>query len=388
MSHSVLTSHVSPEFSVVIPCLNEAKTLPIVIAKALNAFKRLGIQGEVVVADNGSTDGSVKVAEHAGARVIHCVEKGYGNALIAGFKNARGKYMIMGDADDSYNFEEIDGYVENLRAGYDLVIGTRLKGHIQKGAMPFLHRYLGTPVLTFLLNLFFGTKISDCNCGMRGITKTAFEKLQLESHGMEFASEMIIKAGILKLKIKEIPITLYKDKRDRKPHLNTWRDGWRHLKFMLLYAPNFLFVYPGIFAFIVGSILTLVQYNGPFTWGPIFWDIHVMILGLTLSLIGVFIIQMGLIIKLVSSQQHYYKKDAWVVWLRKVSMEKQLLLGVFFTLIGLGIDAYIFYVWANHNFVNIFMPQKAIVSLYFIFIGLSLIFFGFFRAILDKQDEL
>ncbi len=380
-------SHESPEFSVVIPCLNEAKTLPFVIPKALSAFARLGVRGEVVVCDNGSTDDSVRVAEHHGARVVHCGKKGYGNALIAGFSAAKGKYMIMGDADDSYNFEEIDGFVGYLRGGCDLVMGTRLKGHIQKGAMPFLHRYLGTPVLTFLLNLFFGTKISDCNCGMRGISRAAFERLALEAGGMEFASEMVIKAGILKLKIKEIPITLSRDRRDRKPHLNTWRDGWRHLKFMLLYAPNFVFIYPGIFSFAVGSVLTLTQFNGPFTLGPIFWDLHVMILGLTLSVVGVFIFQMGMIIKLFSTLQHYYRRDRMVSWLRRISMERQLLAGAFFVLIGLAIDAYIFYVWAGQSFRNIFMPQKAIVSLYFLFIGVSLIFFGFFRAIFSKQDE-
>lgn len=376
-----------PEFSLVIPCLNEEKTLPLVIKKALHSFERLGIRGEVIVADNGSTDGSVQAAEQHGARVVHCPLKGYGNALIAGFQAAHGKYLIMGDADDSYNFEEIDDFVERLRGGDDLVMGSRFKGHIQDGAMPWLHRYLGTPVLTFLLNLFFRTKISDCNCGMRGISKDAFEKLRLESTGMEFASEMIIKAGILRMRIGEIPITLYKDKRDRKPHLNTWRDGWRHLKFMLLYAPNFVFIYPGVCAFLIGSILTLSQFNGPFVFGPIFWDIHVMILGLTFSLLGVFIFQMGLMIKLVSSLQHYYRKDTMVLWLRSVSMERQILLGSVFLLIGLFLDAYIFWVWMGHNFQNIFMPQKAIVSLYFLFIGLSVIFFAFFRAILDKNDQ-
>lgn len=379
-------NHEFPEFSIVIPCLNEEKTLQLVIQKALSTFQRLGIRGEVVVSDNGSTDDSVKVTQQAGARVIHCPSKGYGNALIAGFGGAYGKYMIMGDADDSYNFEEIDGFIDRLRDGYDLVMGTRLKGHIQEGAMPFLHRYLGTPVLTFLLNLFFGTKISDCNCGMRGITKKAFESLQLESAGMEFASEMIIKAGIHKLKICEIPITLYKDKRGRKPHLNTWRDGWRHLKFMLLCAPNFLFIYPGVVAFLLGSLLLLPQFNGPVSFGPISWDIHIMILGLTFSLLGVFIFQMGMVIKLFSNQKHYYKNDNLVMRIRKISMEKQLIAGGLFMLVGLFIDAYIFWVWVGNNFKDIFMPQKAIVSLYFLFIGLSIIFFSFFRAILDKQE--
>jgi glycosyltransferase involved in cell wall biosynthesis len=223
-----------PDVSIIIPCLNEASTLPIVIEKALKSFKRLNLRGEVVVSDNGSTDGSVKVASKFGARVIHCAQKGYGNALRYGFKQAKGKYFIMGDADDSYDFSNIDKFVSELRKGADLVMGTRLKGTIHRGAMPWLHRYLGTPVLTFLINLFFGTRISDCNCGMRGLTKEAFEKLHLKSGGMEFASEMVIKAGIQNLKIMEIPIHFYKDKRGRKPHLKTWSDGWRHLKFIFV----------------------------------------------------------------------------------------------------------------------------------------------------------
>ncbi len=305
------------ELSIIIPCLNEEKTLPIVIKKAFSSIKRLKIDAEVIISDNGSTDNSVSIAKELGARVLNCPRKGYGNALICGFSQANGKYMIMGDADDSYNFEEIDDFVKYLRQGYDIVMGTRLRGKIEKDAMPFLHHYLGTPVLTFILNLFFGTKISDCNCGMRGITKNAFEKLNLTSAGMEFASEMIIKAGILKLSIKEIPITLYKDKRNRPPHLNAWSDGWRHLKFMLLYAPNFVFIWPAIVSFIIGSILLLLQIRGPFVFGNIYMDIHSMILGLTLSVVGISIFEMGMIIKLYSHLNNYYEQDKIVNWLKK-----------------------------------------------------------------------
>jgi len=217
------------ELSIVIPCLNEKDTIGLVVQKAMTSLQKLGLQGEVLVSDNGSNDGSVQIANNLGARVVPCSRKGYGNALKSGLSSAAGKYLIMGDADDSYNFAEIDDFIKYLQKDNDIVIGTRLRGKIEKGAMPFLHRYLGTPVLTFIINMLFGTKISDCNCGMRGVRKDAFEKLNLESSGMEFASEMIIKAGILKLKIKEIPISFYRDKRNRSPHLNTWRDGWRHL---------------------------------------------------------------------------------------------------------------------------------------------------------------
>lgn len=375
------------ELSIVIPCLNEARTLPIVIPKALNSLARLGIEGEVIVVDNGSTDDSVAIAQRLGARVVHCPKKGYGNTLKAGFEAADGKYLLMGDADDSYNFEEIDDFVKYLREGYDIVAGTRLKGRIEKGAMPASHRYLGTPVLTFLLNLFFGTRISDCNCGMRGLTKSAFLRLPLETEGMEFVSEMIIKAGIHKLTIKEIPITLYNDKRDRKPHLNTWRDGWRNLKFMLLYAPNYLFVYPGIAAFVIGSALTLSQFNGPVRLGIIRLDIHTMILGLTLSLLGEFIFQMGMIIKLYSAQQRYYKSDRIVAWLQKVSMERQLVFGAALMLVGVLIDAHLFMVWVRNDYRNIYMPQTAIVSFYFLFTGISIVAFGFFRAIFERTEK-
>lgn len=373
------------EFSIVIPCLNEEKTLPIVIKKGLGSFNRLKINGEVLVADNGSTDKSVKIAEELGARVVHCLERGYGNALRCGIGNAYGKYVITGDADDSYDFSKIEGFVHYLRKGYDLVIGTRLKGKIEEGAMPPLHRYLGTPVLTFVLNLLFGTRISDCNCGMRGITKKAFQKLNLTSTGMEFASEMMIKAGILKIKIKEIPITLYRDKRDRRPHLNTWSDGWRHLRFMLLYAPNFLFVWPGAVMFLLGTILMFLQANGPFLWKGIFMDIHSMILGLTLSIFGIFVFQMGLTIKLFSHLHDYYTRDKIVQWLDSFSLEKGLVVGGIAFLLGLVADVFILVQWVEKDFQDIFLPRLAIFGLYFMFLGVSLVFFSFLRAVMGNK---
>ena len=374
------------EFSIVIPCLNEEKTLPIVIKKALGSFERLKIKGEVVVSDNGSTDNSVKISEELGARVIHCPEKGYGNALRCGFTGAYGKYLIHGDADDSYDFSKIDGFVQYLRKGYDMVIGTRIRGRIEKGAMPFLHRYLGTPVLTFVLNLFFGTRISDCNCGMRGLTKKAFERMRLASGGMEFASEMVIKAGILKLKIKEIPITLYPDKRGRAPHLNTWRDGWRHLRFMLLYAPNSVFIWPGALLFAIGTLLILLQINGPFRWGWIFMDIHFMILGLTLGILGITIFQMGLVIKLFSHLQNYYSKDKVIIWLNKFSLEKGLIIGSLVFIVGLVVDLAIAVQWVQDGFHGILMPRAAIYGMYLMFLGVSLVFFSFLRAVMSREN--
>ncbi len=379
-----MNSH-SPEVSIVIPCLNEGKTLPIVIKKGFSAFKRLGIEGEIIVSDNGSTDDSVEAAKKYGARVVNCPQRGYGNALKCGFREARSEFLIMGDADDSYNFLKIEGFVENLRKGYDLVIGSRIKGRIEKGAMPFLHRYLGTPVLTFVLNLFFGTKISDCNCGMRGLRKSVFERMNLVAGGMEFASEMVIKAGILGLKIKEIPITLHRDKRGRPPHLNTWRDGWRHLKFMLLYAPNFVFVWPGFLLFLVGSTLVLMQANGPFVWGPIFMDIHFMIFGLTMALLGISVLQMGLIIKIFSHLNIYYRKDRILERLEKISLEKGIVVSLLVFLAGLLIDASVLLQWISNGFHDLAMFRTAVLGLYFIFSGASAIFFFFMRETMRKD---
>lgn len=374
------------EISIVIPCLNEEKTLPIVIRKGLDSFKRLKIEGEVLVSDNGSMDNSVKVARELGARVVHCPNKGYGNASRYGIENAYGKYVITGDADDSYDFSRIEGYVHYLRKGYDMVIGTRIKGRIEEGAMPFLHRYIGTPVLTFVLNLFFGTKISDCNCGMRGLNKKAFTRMNLTSPGMEFASEMVIKAGILNLKIKEIPITLHRDKRDRKPHLNTWQDGWRHLRFMLLYAPNSVFIWPGTILFAVGSVLMLLQINGPFQWKGVYMDIHFMILGLTLGILGASVLQMGLIIKLYSHLNDYFRNDKVILWLNKFTLEKGLIAGGLVFLLGLLIDGAIMYQWAKEGFQGILMPRTAIFGLYFMFLGVSFVFFSFLRAVMGKDN--
>lgn len=222
------------DLSVVIPCLNEEETVETCIKKCLNAFEKLGIKGEIVVSDNGSTDGTTKLSADLGARVEVCMEKGYGSALRYGFKKARGKYVIMGDGDNSYDFNLIPDFYNKIIEGYDMVIGTRLKGKIHKGAMPFLHRYLGTPVLTFILNLYFGTRISDSQCGMRIFKKEALDRIELVTTGMEFASELLVKAAWAKFNIAEIKIEFFKDGRSRKPYLRTWRDGWRHLRFLTL----------------------------------------------------------------------------------------------------------------------------------------------------------
>ncbi len=234
------------ELTVVMPCLNEAETVATCVTKAVKFLADSGVSGEVVLADNGSTDGSQQLAADAGARVVPVSDKGYGNALMGGILAARGEYVIMGDADDSYDFSNLMPFVTELRNGADLVMGNRFKGGIAPGAMPPLHRYLGTPVLSFIGRLFFRSKIGDFNCGLRGFRRDSAIALGLQATGMEFASEMIVKSALAHQKIVEVPTTLAKDGRSRPPHLNTWRDGWRHLRFLLLFSPTWLFLLPGL----------------------------------------------------------------------------------------------------------------------------------------------
>lgn len=264
------------ELSILMPCLNEAETLEVCIHKAQSFLITHGIEGEVIIADNGSTDGSADLASSLGARVVQIPDKGYGEALKGGIQAAKGKYIIMGDADDSYDFSALMPFVEQLRAGKELVMGNRFKGGIKKGAMPFLHRYLGNPVLSFIGRLFFGSSIGDFHCGLRGFSAEKIKSLSLVSAGMEFASEMVVKATIFKLNIAEVPIILYPDGRSRKPHLRTWRDGWRHLVFLLMYSPRWLFFYPGISLLIFGVFGLSIIYSGTVNIDRLNFDVHTM----------------------------------------------------------------------------------------------------------------
>ncbi|MEI9964056.1 MAG: glycosyltransferase family 2 protein [Caulobacteraceae bacterium] len=276
------------------PCLNEAETVAVCVAKAVGFLERTGVKGEVLVADNGSTDGSQALAEAAGARVVGVLDKGYGAALIGGIHAARGRYVIMGDADDSYDFERLDGLLEALREGADLVMGNRFKGGIAPGAMPPLHRYLGNPVLSFLGRLFFKVPTGDFHCGLRGFSRESMLALGLKSQGMEFASEMVVKAALAELKIVETPTTLKPDGRSRRPHLKTWRDGWRHLRFLLLHSPKFLFIYPGLLLTALGLIGAGVLSRGAVRLTPgVELSIHTLIASCFLVLIGVQLILFG-----------------------------------------------------------------------------------------------
>jgi glycosyltransferase involved in cell wall biosynthesis len=275
------------ELTILMPCLNEAETLATCIAKAQSFLLRTGIAGEALIADNGSTDGSQDIARAGGARVVDVPVRGYGAALQAGIASARGNFIVMGDADDSYSFDRIDAFLERLRAGDDLVMGNRFRGGIEPGAMPFLHRYLGNPVLSWFGRLFFGSGLGDFHCGMRGFSKAAVSRLELRTTGMEFASEMVVRATLVGLKISEVPTTLSKDGRSRPPHLRTWRDGWRHLKFLLLYSPRWLFLYPGMLLIAAGAALSGLLFFGPISIGGIGFDIRTMLVACTCLIVGI-----------------------------------------------------------------------------------------------------
>ncbi|QQO13456.1 glycosyltransferase family 2 protein [Bradyrhizobium diazoefficiens] len=275
------------ELTILMPCLNEAETLAVCVAKAQAFLGRSRIAGEVLIADNGSTDNSQHIAEAGGARVINVPMRGYGSALRAGIAAARGRYIVMGDADDSYDFARLDAFLERLRAGDDLVMGNRFRGGIESGAMPFLHRYLGNPILSWLGRLFFCTSLRDFHCGMRGFSRDQIAKLDLRTTGMEFASEMVVRATLVGLKISEVPTTLSRDGRSRPPHLRTWRDGWRHLKFLLLYSPRWLFLYPGALLVAVGIALSGLLFFGPIRIGGIGFDIRTMLVACTCLIVGI-----------------------------------------------------------------------------------------------------
>jgi len=275
------------ELTILMPCLNEAETLAKCIGDARRFIAENAISAEVLIADNGSTDHSVTIAEDAGARVVHAETKGYGAALIAGIRAARGRYVIMGDADDSYDFTALLPFLASLRNGTDLVIGNRFAGGIEAGAMPALHRFLGNPVLSFLGRLFFKIRIGDFHCGLRGINRQRFSQLTLRTTGMEFASEMIVTSALSDFKIREVPTVLRPDGRTRAPHLKTWSDGWRHLSFLLIYSPRWAFLYPGLALILFGILIASVLLPGAVYIGGVGFDIHTFVLACFAILIGI-----------------------------------------------------------------------------------------------------
>ena len=381
---SVESEKSSIEVSVVIPCLNEANSLGLCVSKALLAFQSAGLRGEVVVSDNGSTDGSVELAEKLGARVIHAEQKGYGAALQAGIRASCGQFIVMGDADDSYDFTEVPRFVEAWRKGYDVVMGNRFKGEIKPGAMPWHHKYIGNPVLSAALNVLFHANIGDSHCGMRGFTREVFDKMDLRSTGMEFASEFVIKATQLGVKMTEIPITLWKDKRGRPPHLRSFRDGWRHLRFMLLYAPNWLFLLPGGLLGVVGLFLVFWLLPGPRKISSrVALDIHTMIFGVIFTLLGAQIVSIGAFAKVFSYSERFDRNPVSLKRvLKRVTLETGLLLGGALALLGFAGCAWITWQWAASGFGPLQAVRWVLFWSMWLFLGMQIICASFFLSML------
>ena len=339
------------ELTILMPCLNEAATVAQCIAKARGFLERTGIDGEVLVADNGSADGSRALAERAGARVVEVARPGYGAALAGGIAAARGRYVVMGDADDSYDFGSLDAFVTKLREGYPLVMGNRFRGGIRKGAMPLLHRHLGNPVLSFLGRLLFHAKVGDFHCGLRGFDREAIGSLHLRTTGMEFASELIVKASLAGWRIAEVPVILHPDGRGRAPHLRSWRDGWRHLRFLLLFSPRWLFLYPGLALLGVGVALTTALYFAPLRFFGAGLDIHSMLYASAAALLGMQLCLFALFARV--SAQHsglLPRRPALDKLLRSLTLERGLLLGLAIALCGLFWSAVAFWHWRDVGF--------------------------------------
>ena len=369
------------------PCLDEARTLPACIRAAQGYLQRAGVRGEVLVADNGSADGSSGIAAKLGARVIRVEERGYGAALWAGIRAARGRYVIMGDADASYDFSRLDAFVEKLRAGFELVMGNRFAGGIAPGAMPALNRYLGNPVLSALGRLFFRSPIGDFHCGLRGFDRGAIERLDLTTRGMEFASEMIVKATLRGLSIAEVPTTLSPDGRGRPPHLRRWRDGWRHLRFLLIYSPRWLFFYPGILMIAAGLALFAWLLPGVRHIGAVALDIHTLvyagglvIVGLQATLFAIFTKLLGTNLKLLPPDPLFARVVGFF------TLERGLVAGALLVGAGIAGSVYAVALWQGASFgpqqpqslMRLVVPSvTAIVS------GMEIVFASFFMSVIE-----
>lgn len=382
----------SLDITILLPCLNEAETLATCIKKAQKSFMDLNLKGEVLIADNGSTDGSQVIAQVLGARVISVVQKGYGSALLAGIEAAKSEYIIMADADDSYALDDISLFVDALRnQGADLVMGNRFKGGIAEGAMPWLHRYIGNPVLSFLGRLFFGGDIGDFHCGMRGFNRATMLKLGLTTTGMEFASELVVKSRISGAKILEVPTKLKKDGRSRKPHLRTWRDGWRHLRFLLSFSPRWLFLYPGTAFLVIGLIGVVVLSGGPVHVGRVSLDVQTLVFSGGSFLVGQQLIWFAILAKGSSVSKGALPEDeTWKRIIALFSRERNLLLfsGIF--LIGLVLAVASFLHWKATGFSQL-NPDKSLraslIAFVLIFTGIQSIFFHFLLGVIFTGTE-
>lgn len=384
---ATLEPDVSLELTILMPCLNEAETVEVCVRKARGFLERTGIAGEVLIADNGSTDGSQELASAAGARVVAVAEKGYGAALAGGVRAARGRFVIMGDADDSYDFENLEPMVEKLRAGADLVMGNRFKGGIKPGAMPPLHRYLGNPVLSFLGRLFFKIPVGDFHCGLRGFSREAMLDLGLTCPGMEYASEMVVKARLNGLRMEEVPTTLSPDGRSRAPHLKTWRDGWRHLRFLLLHSPRWLFFYPGMILMLGGLALAVALASGPVRLSPtVTLDFHSLIVGCFAVLIGVQLVMFSALARRYAMIEGFLPSPGGLEGLiAGLTLERILQAALVLVVGGLIGAGWSVSYWAGQNFGDIAYPlvlRVLVISLTAVATGVQLAASGFLASAL------
>lgn len=377
------------EISIVMPCLNESETVGICVEKAMTALRANGIRGEVIVADNGSTDGSQQLSTAAGARVVEVQEKGYGSALRGGIAAARGQFILMADADDSYDLSHTPRFLERLRGGADLVMGNRFQGGIADDAMPFLHRYLGNPVLSWIGRLFFKSQCSDFHCGMRAFRKSSIERMELRSTGMEFASELVVKASLMGLKIDEVPTTLSPDGRSRPPHLRTWRDGWRHLRFLLMYSPRWLFLYPGLALMAAGGAVCALLLPHPVRIGRVGFDIHTLLFGFVAIMLGFQFVAFAFFTKVFAISEGLLPEDPRLNRMfRYIHLETGLLVGGLLSLLGIGGSVLAVSDWGARNF-GVLDPSHLLrlvfPSVFALMLGIQIICASFFLSILHLK---
>jgi glycosyltransferase involved in cell wall biosynthesis len=381
------------ELTVLMPCLNESETLLACIEEAAAAITKLGISAEILIADNGSTDGSQEIARQAGAKIVDVPEKGYGNALIGGIKAARGKYILMGDADQSYNFGELPLFLSKLREGCELVMGCRLPkggGTIEKGAMPWKHRWIGNPILSSLGKLLFRSRIDDFHCGLRAFRKDSIIKLELACPGMEFASEMVVKATLSKLKVGQVPVTLRPDGRSRLPHLRSWRDGWRHLRFMLLFSPNWLFIIPGLILLVAGGTGFSILLPRPLNLGQITLDLNSLVGSSTIFIAGAQVVSFGILVKVYAVTNGLLPgHKRWLTLARSNVVDLCIAAGVAVLLLGVGNLVHAFLIWLEVDFSELDTQasmRKVILSVTSIALGLQLMFTSFAVAMLGTRQ--
>jgi glycosyltransferase involved in cell wall biosynthesis len=375
------------ELSIIMPCLNEVETIGVCVRKALHFLDQAGVVGEVIVADNGSTDSSREIARENGARVIQVEGRGYGSALSGGIMSARGPFVIMGDADDSYDFLHLMPFLKKLRSGADLVIGNRFRGGIEPGAMPFLHRFLGNPVLSFLGRLFFRAKVGDFHCGLRGFNRTRIVALDLNTTGMEFASEMVVRAALAGYRITEVPTTLRPDGRSRPPHLRSWSDGWRHLRFLLMYSPRWLFIYPGLVLLGLGILGTAILLPGVFYIGSIGIGIHTFVVSCFATLLGLQSITFGVIARRYGAKTGFLPASSrFGPLLRSWTLERVLIVAICMFVLGFGALVGCISAWAWTGFGPLnysILLRVLLLSLTAIAAAVQLAFTAFLAGVME-----